>query len=59
MVVAERESASPIMTVAVSVHLRDDTEIQLPALAGFAVDGRNRGVQRLAQAAEQRRFGGN
>ncbi len=57
VVVAELESASPVTTVGVSVLLHDDTEIELPALAGFAVAGGNRRLQRLVDAAEQRRLG--
>ncbi|GAA0312201.1 hypothetical protein GCM10009528_32130 [Kineococcus aurantiacus] len=57
VVVAELGSALPITTVGVSVRLYDATEVELPALAGFAVAGHNRRVQRLVDAAERRRAG--
>lgn len=53
--IVELDSALPVTTVGVVVHLSGGTEVGLPAMSGFARAGRNRRLQRLVRGIDERR----
>jgi hypothetical protein len=47
-------SASPLESVGLVVRLADGTQVEVPAVAGFAFAGRNRRLERLRAKCERR-----